>query len=233
MTANKLYVQYNNQGVDFLEKGRYGDAISVFKNALHTLMKAQKEAPQHNHISASIDGPDFTPWSPSEKRLDQILQIPRDESSYVYGCAFRISRSPRHEESTASSVQDTMVVIFNLSLVFHFLHLTRTSGQRDPKNLTKALHYYSMAQALILSEENQGMNNDPSILLILMASCNNMGQLQHSVRKSDDAVASMKLLSSTLAFCHTHRYFTIDPEDLRGFSMNIMFLIEPILAPAA
>lgn len=236
MTVREVSAHYNNQGVELLEQGRYADAIDVFKNALHTLMKAQGAPP--NQLSEPRYDPFITQRIPSRTSLNRILLTRRDGNSHVYCRAFRIMRSSAvagHQGvSTASSdVQDTMVIIFNLSLVYHFFHLA-TPEDRDPKHMLKALNCYEMVQALIMAEENQCLNNDPSILLVLMASCNNMGQIHHSTGNFDAAIQSMQLLSSTLTLWHTARnHLSLDADDEHGFSMNLMLLIEPGLAPAA
>jgi hypothetical protein len=239
MTTRDVSAQYNNEGVDLLEHGQYCAAVTAFKNALHTIMKAQ-HAPE-NRLSETKYDQDFTQRPPSRNKLDQVLQLRRQENSYVYSYAFRIVRSsssrPLLQDSTSSCVQDTMAIIFNLSLVYHFLHLTGTEQEADSKNSIKALNCYEMVQALIMAEENQGLNNnDPSILLMLMASSNNMGQIHHSLGQLYASSESIKLLSSTLSMWHASEAsssLALDAVDLQGFSMNLTLLTEPGLAPAA
>lgn len=129
-----------------------------------------------------------------------------------------------------------MAIIFNLSLVYHFLYLTGTEQEENSKNAIKALNCYEMVQALIMAEENQGLSNDPSILLILMASSNNMGQIRHSLGEYNASIESIKLLSSALSMWHAseaNSSLALDSADLQGFSMNLTLLTEPGLAPAA
>lgn len=237
-TREEVSAQCNNQGVDFLEQGQYCEAVTAFKNALYTIMKAQ-HAPE-NRLSGSNYNPDFTQRSPSRNKLDRALRLRGQDNSYVYGCAFRIVRSSSSrlfQDTTSSCVQDTMAIIFNLSLVYHFLYLTATDQEAASKNAIKALNCYEMVQALIMAEENQGLSNDPSILLILMASSNNIGQIRHSLGQFNASIESIELLSSTLSMWHAseanNSSLVLDAVDLQGFSMNLTHLTEPGLAPAA
>ena len=233
--TRQVSAQHNNKGVDLMENGQYCEAISSFKDALQNLMRAQQQPQSRGPFK---DEADHTQRHPSKCRLDSAFQA-GEEKSYLYCHAFRIQQDASHVgDSTSCYVQDTAVILFNLSLVNHLRHLT-TKGNSDPLNMLKALKFYEMVQALVTAPENVGLINDPNLLLILMACCNNMGHIHHSLGLFSDTMLDMQLLSSTLAVWHSRSNnpysatVPVEADDMHGFTMNLLLLREPAHAPAA
>lgn len=232
MTSRQASAYFNNQGVDFLELGLFVEAIESFKKALHNLTLAQdKGGQQRLNVTMGVDY--STERNPSRCKFDRVCLF-RDVESYIYCRGFRILQPPYPDETTSCFVQDTGVILFNLSLVHHLLYLT-TTGNSDTQSLRKALSFYEMVQALLTAKENHTLITDPNMLLVLMACSNNMAQLHHSLGQYSDASLCMQVLSSVLTTWHNLvvNVPSLDHKDMRGFSLNIVLLVQPTLAAAA
>lgn len=121
--------------------------------------------------------------------------------------------------------RESASVMFNLALVHHWrgMHFGVTSL------LPKALKLYEMSFSLIQNGANFETHH------LILALLNNMGQIHHELMQYKDAKRCFKdlkeLLTSSRASASPSQ--GVDGPDVQGFLMNIMFLEEPQMAPAA
>lgn len=163
-----------------------------------------------------------------QQRGDSIRRVPistsltsRDTGSFISSHALLLSRecctNPAEYEYCH---RESACVMFNLALVHHWrgMHFGVTSL------LPKALKLYEMSFSLIQSGANFETQH------LILALLNNMGQIHYELMQYKDSKRCFKNLKEML----TRRAAQVaDGPDVQGFLMNIMFLEQPQMAPAA
>jgi tetratricopeptide (TPR) repeat protein len=210
----------NNEGVRLFDCGQHEPARECFKTAL-------EETTRILNIYTRQDLPEKFPEEASQAS-SPIIRVPLRgvgcqakgvSGSYVYRYALAMNRSIAYEFDYLFSLRLTVVLMFNLGLVHHW----RAIQYQQSSLLIKALRLYEMSWGLL----QRSPTLDPFALGVL----NNMGAINYELAQYEQSQKCFDVLKSILMDGSVT--FMEEPEAHAGILLNLMFLEEPSVAPAA
>jgi len=228
-------IAMNNLGVQLLETGKYSQALAALKSALYK-MTGYTAADPNNLIVAELFSKRRTVGEDSRRGIRCALE----DSSFVYCHVFRIipfSPEPRAFNFTSQETyaRDAAIIMYNLAMVKHLNYMASSDHPEQSDSLSKAMYLYRTVQAIVALEENKTLRDDPYFRLVMMATCNNLGQICFSLgdfNTSSRCMADLAgLLSATPDLCNDIQL--VSNEDMVGFFMNLSLMVTPTIAAAA
>lgn len=222
-------MKLNNEGVQFLQVGRYGEAVKVFSHVLATVKGLLNEENREQEWSMNNDefGMEGSPFC-CFKGLK--CQVDFDEAN-TSGNLFLFQKALVVEYDTSSIVPFNALVklssisLYNLALSYHLGALEMKTSR---KMFRKALTFYELAHSIQAPEEL-----DLGVLLTL-AIVNNIGQIHSVLNNKAKADQCFQHLLSTIMYVTDCGEGEAVPQ-FDGFFSNVMnsVLKQEPTAPAA
>jgi tetratricopeptide (TPR) repeat protein len=252
MPAALNSVRLNNQGVRYIESGRFEEAIDVLTDALsivkQELIYDEQSVADTDIQESMVTEPEMDETATSgaiaspQRRLslceptadnatspvlserETIESAVFDDQPYVYKAAIRISESDL-QELVPSYVNISFIVLFNLALSHH---LSAIQHNMCPTILNKALTLYELAYALQMREQI------PAPIIYSMALVNNLAQIHRNMKREASARQCFEHLLATIMLITTSGQGSL-LEHADGFFLSLMHLVlaETSTAPAA
>jgi hypothetical protein len=192
-------VAFNNEGIDFLRRGNYGEAAS----ALSTSLKATKAAIMRASDVAARDLKSFaSPQSPLETETIGLDLLP--SGSPVHAVCYKIILCPtssrvvpfeHQEDNEMRSI--AAVVIYNLGILYHIKGLF-FSGEKAEDSFQKALQMFEHSYSL------QGLERfctyEANVALRAMSTLNNLAELHTLLHNEQYASQCWQYLLSLIIY---------------------------------
>ena len=232
----------NNEGVHYLSKGLYGDALHAISNGL-TLVKqvlsssdqvVEKRLPQtmDSDTQSSSNSPTciFFHLHKEFSSISDHTDAIRDAETFVFCNPVFLPRGVNQVTTLKYYVNLSFILLYNLALTHH---LYAMEGEGDQGSLRKALSLYELAYTLQMTEDIEVS------FLQTMAIVNNLGQIHTALGNQKESKFCFEHLLSTIMYLNDcgETAMSDNMEDFRveGFMENVISCIlkTPLSAPAA
>jgi hypothetical protein len=217
-------VTLNNQAASLIDKRDYKNAVFILRRALtmnkatlHSLdqSNAQHKMQQESH-SQLLQG--CLAFNGTHAAADMPLGDDDDSGEYVYRSPLRLPESSSLTTDFNTHVVLSIIIVFNLALVHHLSGLEEDPSSCAAK-LDKAASLYNLAHGMLTQRFM-----DHTVLFIILAAINNMGQIRKTHGQSEVADACFQKVLSILLFMSDNRREN-DNLSLEGFCQNTTYLV--------
>jgi tetratricopeptide (TPR) repeat protein len=220
----------NNEGIHYINKGNYEEAMKVISRGLNLLKKVLSV----QDIPAKTDSYSMG-MSMDETLPCEFLQLDPEYPSAALTEAIKgnkpfIFSSPIYVPSVVNQAVTlkylatlSFILLYNLALAYH---LSAIDGQLCLKKLEKALSLYDLAYAIQKTELS---------ILQIMAIVNNLGHIHTALGNQEQSQLCFKHLLSTVMLLKDYGEEGESVDSLDGFILNCLplILVGEASAPAA
>jgi tetratricopeptide (TPR) repeat protein len=212
-------IDLNNDGVHFLESGRFKEASQSFSRGLAIAKYALEKCNDDTETSS-----DACPTGCFHQAVQKPLYLSNkfedqmtDDQPFVFTRPILISDDSDQEVVSSSYfISLSFMQLYNLALCHHLYALS--SEDNSQKKLQKALSLYELAYTL------QRTDDTKATVLQNMAIVNNLGQIHAALQNFECSRQCFENLLSTIMLvkaCGEEN----DVEDMAGFLMNALPLM--------
>jgi tetratricopeptide (TPR) repeat protein len=232
-------IRLNNQGLEYLERRRYEDAIFVFTQALSSILAtkgalgvAQEEINTVvkdccNDVLESSDNEDYCFVEMQVQCLDSEAAV----SSYVFTSPIMIPEESIHQSagsnsrgSMLSAVKISVILTFNLALAHHF----RAIESNSMDAFERALRLYELVHQIQREEDME------LCVLHSLALANNLGHAHLALNNTHRSKQCFEHLLATLMYFVEGGECEKDDAMQRFFRNTVpLILKEKVVAAAA
>jgi tetratricopeptide (TPR) repeat protein len=222
----------NNEGIHYINKGNYEEAMKVISRGLNLVEKVlsvQDIPTKTDSYSMGLD------MDEPETLLCEFLQLDPEYPSAALTEAIKgnkpfIFSSPIYVPSVVNQAVTlkylatlSFILLYNLALAYH---LSAIDGQLCLKKLEKALSLYELAYAIQTTELS---------ILQTMAIVNNLGHIHTALGNQEQSQLCFKHLLSTVMLLKDYGEEGESVDSLDGFILNCLplILVGEASAPAA
>jgi hypothetical protein len=215
-------ITLTNRAASLIDGRYYNDAVSALRRALtmnkatlHSLdqSNAQHKRQQESH-SQLLQG--CLAFNGTGAAVDMPLRD--DAGGYVYRIPLRLPESASLTPGYNTHVVLSIVIVFNLALVHHLSGLEEDPSSCAAK-LDKAASLYNLTHGMLTQQVL-----DHTVLFIILATKNNMGQIHKTHGQSEVADACFQEVLSINFYMSDNRREN-DNLFLEGFFQNTTYLV--------
>jgi hypothetical protein len=223
-SATWQIITLNNQAASLTDKRDYNDAVFMLRRALtmnkatlHSLdqSNAQHKIQQESH-SKLLQG--CLAFNGTHAAADIPLGDDDDSGEYVYRSPLRLPESSSLTTDFNTHDVLSIIIVFNLALVHHLSGLEEEPSSGAAK-LDKAASLYILACRMLTQQVL-----DHTVLFIILATKNNMGQIHKTHGQSEVADACFQEVLRIIFYMSDNRREN-DNLFLEGFFQNTTYLV--------
>lgn len=223
-TMNKvsLSVRWNNEAVSRLASGNVSGALNCFKKAV-AFIRSGLDAPRCRN---PLPEAGMTESFVSLDLIEDAISLPdlSDCNCYIYNKVHLIRlKSLEGVKTSVAASAVASIVIFNMALTYHRV------GWNNSKCVDRAINLYKMVLRIVQygSESFRDVHG-----LLKCAAMNNQSQLRFEQGHYALAREGLDSLFPLVAMPNDEQP-KLQPSELNGLIMNVLFLRPPTLASAA
>jgi tetratricopeptide (TPR) repeat protein len=229
----------NNEGIHYINEGRYGDALKVLSQGLRQMNRILSTNEVREKASTKVEFTEVPRYFASPVRsFFQLNKEFRSKShcsdlkSFIFSSPIFL---PTEDLSSKAFYQEyylhlSFILMYNLALTYH---LCAIDGEICQRNLESAVALYELAYTIQKTEDL-----DVSVIQT-MAIVNNLGQVHTALGNVDKSQYCYQHLLSTIMHLNesgaASDYAAEESLSLDGFVGNVLSLIltTPAATPAA
>jgi hypothetical protein len=223
MNSIEYICSLNDQGVGLLVAGDSVSALESLQSAQKLLKEAlfELETTSCSGMMTLSNEEETLPFFESPAALPGL----GDTEFYLYDHGIHMITNTTNGESEEMLSLYSVIVLFNLALVFH--HDGRLGREQSLK--TAALLYGMVVQLLARST----MPDDISATILTLLALNNKAQIHYDQCEYIQSIDCMIIVADIILDSAQGLRSALNPKDVEGLMMNIILMNVPAAAPAA